>query len=48
MFRGGGGGGDSASASDSQADSPVLSDEQCAVLELVKAGKNVFFTGESD
>lgn len=47
-FGGGSGshGGAGAAASDSQADSPVLSDEQCAVLELVRAGKNVFFTGK--
>ncbi|PRW56986.1 DNA helicase ATP-dependent [Chlorella sorokiniana] len=44
---GGGDGGSAAAASDSQADSPVLSDEQCAVLELVKAGKSVFFTGDA-
>lgn len=30
----------------SQAESPALSDEQRSVLELVKKGRNVFFTGK--
>lgn len=41
------GAGGPAPSSDSQADSPQLSDEQQRVLELVLAGRSVFFTGDA-